>query len=65
MDFKFRKAVLLRRIDGLSGDAAKAALGLFIEAIHTDTAGNNDNPYAYLWQKDYREIERAIIEERN
>ena len=61
--FEFRRKVLLTRIDRLSENAAKAALGMMIESIVTDTAGNLDNPYAYMWQQDYRAIERAIIEE--
>lgn len=64
MKWSERQPKVCRAVSRLSGDLARAILEQVVDKIVTDTAGNSQNPFAYMWAKDWATIEEQIMRER-
>ena len=61
ISFEERKPGLIEKAKTLDGNKAKELLAGIIESIMTDTAGNINNPFAYMSQRDWLSIEEEIV----
>lgn len=55
-----RRHDLLKKVDELSGPQARMILYDIVDSIVTDSAGNTNNEFTYMWKKNWLEIEEKI-----
>lgn len=55
-----RRSILLEKTQELSGPQARMILYDIVDSIVTDSAGNTNNEFTYMWKKNWLEIEEKI-----
>ena len=65
MSVEFDKRIdkLIDIVEKLSEDDVRNYFTLFLDALVSDFAGNVHDPFTYLWTREFREIEDAMIGE--